>query len=167
MLQTKLWTALCGAVLFCGLGYAQSTPTPPTPPAAPSPADMAAHEVAHLTRILSLSPDQQSKATQFFTTAVDKAATNRTNMQSAREALTKAIEANDAGAITSAAQQIGSLTAEQIETRATAEASLYNILNSDQKTKYQVLLAMGPHGFGPHGGHAPGAPPPPPPPPAE
>lgn len=163
MMQKKLWTALSGAVLFCGLTYAQTTTTPPTPPTPPSPSDMAAHEVARLTHVLSLSPDQQSKATQFFTTVANNAATNRANMQSAREALTKAIEANDAGAITSAAQQIGTLMAEQIEARSTAEASLYNILNSDQKSKYQVLLTMGPRGFGPHGLGAPPLPPPPPP----
>lgn len=161
MLKTKLWTALPGAVLLCGLAFAQAPAMPPEPPSA---SDMAAHQVSRLTQRLSLTSDQQTKATEIFANAANSAESNRTNMRSAHDALIKAIEANNSGAITAAAQQIGNLTAEQIEAHANAQAAFYAILNADQKTKYQTMLMRGPHGFGPH---APGAAPPPPPPPLE
>lgn len=160
MIFRRTSIAMCTTAVFCGLTFAQ----PPAPPAPPTPAQMVAHEVQRLSDVLSLNSDQQTKATSIFTTAESSLSSVRAGMKSAHSALITAIEANDTNGISTAATQIGNLTAQEIQAHAEAQAAFYAILTPEQQTKYKEMLPMGPHGFGPRGL---GAPPPPPPPPAE
>ncbi|HEX4772103.1 MAG TPA: Spy/CpxP family protein refolding chaperone [Bryobacteraceae bacterium] len=147
--------ALLTGALLCG----QTAPTPP------SAAQMAEWRVNHLTSALSLTTAQQSQAKTIFSTEASSNAGLRASMEAAHKALEAAIETNDASAIAAQATQIGNLTAQETQARATADAALFAILNADQQTKYKEMLSHGPgrrggpgHGFG-----ADGPMPPPPP----
>jgi Spy/CpxP family protein refolding chaperone len=133
---------------------AQST-TQPTPP---TPAQIAANQVARLTKLLDLTSTQQASATTIFTTEQTTLATLRTSMQTARMALQTAITSNDTATIGTDATQIGTLTGEEVLAQATAAAAFYAILTADQQAKYETLgpLGGGPGGFGGPGG--PGGP---------
>ena len=128
--------------------YASGTPTI---------ADTVTARVARLTKLLSLTTAQATSATSLFTTEETAISTIRTNLVTARTALTTAVEANSATGITTAANQIGTLTASEELARGTAEAAFYALLTSDQQTKYKALLeggidSPGHGGFGgPHG----------------
>jgi hypothetical protein len=85
--------------------------------------------------------------------------TIQTNLETAQTALTAAIEANSATAITTAATTIGTLTMQHALADATAEAGFYAILTTAQQTIYKELLAAGLEGGGPGGpGGGPGGP---------
>jgi chemotaxis response regulator CheB len=117
--------------------------------------------VAHLATLLSLTSAQQASATTIFTTEENTAENVHANLMSAHKALQTAVEANDANGISSAAAQIGTLTAQQVQARASADAAFYALLTNDQKTRSKQLHPT--HGFGTV--VPPGAPPLPPPPP--
>lgn len=153
-MKTRILFALCSVLMCIGTASAQ--------PAPPSPADQAAHRVQMLTQILSLNAQQQTQATQWFTTAATAEANLRTSMEASHTQMETAIEANDATTIASTATQIGDLTAQRIQADAAANAALYAILSPDQQSKFKTMLAHGPGFGGPHG--RPGMPPPPPPP---
>lgn len=165
MLRANL-RPLCGLVLACGLVFGQTPPDPPTPPSA---TERAAHEVSFLTQMLSLSSDQQTKASQIFTTEATSEAGLRSSMEAARTALTQAVDANDPSGMANATTQIGALTAQEMLAHATARAAFQAILSSDQLPKFKALRGPGGHGMGPGGPGmgpgGPGGPPPPPPPP--
>jgi hypothetical protein len=67
--------------------------------------------------------------------------TIRTNLTTAHTVLTTAVEANNAAGITAAANQIGTLTASEVQTESTAEAACYATLTAGQQTTYKELLA--------------------------
>lgn len=147
-------TALMAAIVT--LAPAQ-TSTPPTPP---TPAQIAANQVARLTKLLDLSASQQTSATTIFTTEQTALAALRTSVQSARTSLQAAIKINDTNAIGTQATQIGTLTGEEVQDRATADGAFYAILMADQQTKYDTLGPLGggpggPGGFGGPGGPGP------------
>ncbi len=122
-----------------------------TPPAPPSAAQMVSRQVSHLTTLLNLNTAQQTQATTIFTDAQTNMSGLFANMRTARTTLQTAIESNDVAAITTQAAQIGSLTTQEVESRAKADAAFYAILTADQQTKYKQLRAMGhggPEGFG-------------------
>jgi Spy/CpxP family protein refolding chaperone len=152
-----LFTMAIATVLFAQ----QNSPAAPEPPSA---TEMAQHNVRRLTHMLSLTSDQQSQATTIFTTEANSSTSFRSGMKAAHTALAAAIQKNDVAAITTAAEQIGTLTTQQTEAHAKAQAAFYQILNPDQQTKFAQMLTAGPgfggprgHGFG---GPGPGAPPP-------
>ena len=64
-------------------------------------------------------------------------------METARTALQTAVEANDTTGVSSQANQIGTLTAQEVTARATADAAFYLILTSDQQTKFKTLGTSG------------------------
>jgi Spy/CpxP family protein refolding chaperone len=128
--------------------------TPPTPPTPPTPAQIVAHQVARLTKLLDLTSTQQASATAIFTTEQTALATLRTSLQTARSGLETAIKANDATTIGTDAAQIGTLTGQEVLAQATAAGAFYAILTADQQSKYDTL---GPLGGGP-GGRGPGGP---------
>jgi Spy/CpxP family protein refolding chaperone len=144
---------LCSLVLGCGLAFAQSPPAPPTP------AQHAAHEVSMLTQMLSLTADQQKQVTSILTTAASTESNLRTSMDAAHKALQTAIQSNDSAAIATAAEQIGDLTRQQVQAKATADAAIYALLTPDQQSKFKIFASHGPHGrggFGPPPGGPPG-----------
>lgn len=143
--RTLALTAITAAIL----------PAQTTPPQPPSIADIVAHQVAHLTNLLTLTTAQAATATSLFTTEETTISTLRTSLQTAQAALKTAVEANSAAGITAAATQIGALDTQIIEARATADAAFYAMLSTTQQTIYNELPQGGP-GFGPPGG--PGGP---------
>lgn len=127
-----------------------------TPPARPTPAEMTAHQVSRLTTLLSLTTEQQAQATSIFTTEQTAMSTVFPSMQAAHKALQAAVKTQDVAAIAALSNQIGGLTTQEVQARATAEAAFYAVLNTDQQTKYAQLQQGGPGGFGGRGG--PGGP---------
>ena len=141
--------ALCSSLLS-----GQGTPTPP------SPADMAAHHVSRLTALLTLTSAQQSQAISIFTTEETTISGLRSSIEAARKAIETAVEANDASSIATQSAQVGTLTGQEVQARATAGAAFYAILTAEQQTKFKAFQAAGPggrmHGPGPgHGGPPP------------
>jgi hypothetical protein len=73
-------------------------------------------------------------------------------MKTARTTLRADVEANNTAGISAQAGQIGSLTTQEVEVTATANAAFYAMLSPDQQTKYKTWVgAAGGGGFGPRG----------------
>jgi Spy/CpxP family protein refolding chaperone len=153
-MKKYIYSAIAFAIAASCLAFAQDAGAPPTPP---SPAQMVAHQVARLTTLLSLTSAQQTQATTIYTAEQTAAASLRTSMRTAHTALQTATENNDVASITAQATEIGNLTAQEIESRAKAEAAFYAILTADQQAKYKQLKP-GPGGPGGFGGRGPGGP---------
>jgi hypothetical protein len=126
-------------------------------PSPPPVADRVASRVARLTKLLTLTTAQATNATSLFTVAETAEDTIRTNLATAQTARITAVEANSAAGITAAANQIGTLTASEVQTRSTADAAFYATLTATQQTLYKELQDAGLNGPGP-GGHGPGGP---------
>lgn len=145
------------------MAFAQSSTTTPTPP---TPAEEATQLVNRLTTLLDLTTLQQTAATTIFTTEFTALETIQTSLTTAQTAFTTAVEGNSLSGITAAAQQIGTLTQQQVMAEGTADAAFYAQLTSTQQTKYQTLNVAGLCGPGPGGtnnapvaGLGPGGPP--------
>jgi Spy/CpxP family protein refolding chaperone len=145
-------TALMAAMTM--LASAQPpTHTPPTP------AQMVANQVARFTKLLDLTPAQQTSATEYFTTEETALATVRTGLHAARTAIQADIKSGNKADIITQATAIGGLTTQEVQAQATADAEFYAILTQDQQTKYETLGhggfggPGGPGGPGPHGTH--------------
>jgi Spy/CpxP family protein refolding chaperone len=139
---------LCAVALLAGaLLRGQTAPTS-------SPA-MAEWRVNHLTSVLSLTAAQQTQAKTIFGNEATSNSNLRASMEASHKALEAAVEANDTATIATQAAQIGTLTAQETQARATADAAFYSILNADQQAKYKEMLSHGPGGRGP-GGRGPG-----------
>jgi hypothetical protein len=154
-MKTRFFTATALMAVIPMLANAQpATHTPPTP------AQMVANQVARLTKLLDLTSTQQTSATEYFTTEETALSTIRTSMHTARTALQADIKSGNKTDIANQAKTIGSLTEQEVEAQATADAEFYAILNQDQQSKYESLGVRGgpagpggPGGFGPHGTH--------------
>ena len=131
-------------IVFAAILYAQG----PGPGGPPDPATMVQHRVQHLTKMLSLTPEQQQQATTIFTNAVNGAAGIHDSMKTAHQNLQTAIKNNDQNGITQASTTIGNLTTQMIAAEAKAHAAFYQILTPDQKN---TMDQMGDRGWG-HGG---------------
>jgi Spy/CpxP family protein refolding chaperone len=129
---------------------------------APDPAQMVQHHVDHLTKMLSLTPQQQQQAATLLTQVVNNQKTTHEQMRTAHENLALAIKNNDTAAIEQNSNTIGNLTAQQVATHAKAMATFYQTLTPDQQSKFQEMvhhgMGMGMDGMHGHGG--PGGPPP-------
>jgi Spy/CpxP family protein refolding chaperone len=153
----KLKIQICAVALLTGaLLCGQTAPTPP------STAQMAEWRVNHLASVLSLTAAQQTQAKTIFSNESTSNANLRTSLDAAHKALESAVETNDTASIAAQSAQIGTLTAQETQARATAEAAFYAILNADQQTKYKEMLSHGPGGRGPGHGFGGGPMPPPP-----
>jgi hypothetical protein len=62
-------------------------------------------------------------------------------MATAMTQISTAVETNNSTGLSNAASQVGALAAQEAMARGIAEAELYVILNSEQQTRYKVLLA--------------------------
>lgn len=154
--------SLGALVLLSGALLSAQTP--------PNTARMAEWRVKHLTSALSLSSTQQTEAQTIFANEAAGMSTVHTGMEAAHKALAAAVEANDAAAIAAQSTQIGTLTAQETQARATAEAAFYILLNQDQQAKYKEMMSHdfggrgpghGPRDEGPRGPRGDGPPPPP------
>ena len=153
-----IYTVLAVATLSTSLLFAQDSAATAAPPAPPNPAQMAGNHISRLATLLNLNASQQAQATTIFKDQHAAMSGIFSGMRAARTALETAVENNDASGISTQAAQIGSLTTQQVENRAKAEAAFYAILTPDQQTKYKQLQSMhgGPEGFGGHGPGHPG-----------
>jgi Spy/CpxP family protein refolding chaperone len=146
-----------GAILFAtsllsaqGPGN-QPTRTPPTP------AEIAQRRVDGLTRFLSLRTDQQAAALKIFTDQATADAGLQSSLKTERDSLKAAVKTNDAGTIANVSTQIGNLTGQLTASDAKANAAFYQLLDADQKSKFdQVRGGMGGFGRGPGGPGGPG-----------
>jgi len=154
LLHAVLATAMSLPVL-CAQTTSTTTSTPPTP------AQIAANMVARLTTLLDLTTSQQNSATTAFTLEQSTLASLATQVQTQQTALQTAVLANKGADIKTAAAALGSLNGQQVLADATADATFYALLTTDQQTKYTSLklydLGGGP---GLPGGPGAGGPPP-------
>lgn len=145
------WIGLPSIALTCALTFAQ------TPPAPPTPEQHVTRQLSMLTERLSLTADQQKQISGILTGAATTEAKLRTGMEAAHKSLQTAIQSNDSAAIATAAEQIGDLTRQEVQARATADAAIYALLTPDQQAKFKNFGPRGHHG---HGFGPPGPPPP-------
>ena len=117
---------------------------------------MVANQVAHLTKLLTLTTAQAAQATSLFTTEETTISGLRTSPTDRAGRSETAVQANSASGIAAAAAEIGALDTQVVTARATADAAFYAMLTSAQQTIYNELPGGGP-GFGPPGG-GPGGP---------
>ena len=102
---------------------------------APTPADMVARRVQMLTRFLSLDANQQTQVTTLLTNEQSSLALNAPTLKTDREALLEAIKTNNVSAINTQTAAIANLEGQQNAIRSTTAASIYALLNDDQKSK--------------------------------
>ncbi len=135
----------------------------------PDQAQMVQHHVDHLTKMLSLTPQQQQQATTLLTQVMNNQKTTHEQMSAAHENLQAAIKNNDTAGIEQASNTIGTLTSQQIAAHAKAMATFFQTLNPDQQSKFTEMvkhgMGMGMGGPGMHGPAmhehgGPGGPPP-------
>jgi Spy/CpxP family protein refolding chaperone len=128
------------------------------------PAQMVQHHVDHLTKMLSLTPQQQQQATTLLTQVMNNQKTTQEQLSTAHENLQTAIKNNDSAGIEQISNTIGNLTAQQTAAHAKAMATFFQTLNPDQQSKFTEMVKHGMGMGGPamhmheHGG--PGGPPP-------
>ena len=149
-MKRRLFTAFMSLTFAAPFVFAQQPHTPP------APAQIVANRVARLTALLTLTADQQAKATTIFTTEQTALSSVSASMKTARTTLQADVEANNTAGISAQASQIGSLTTQEVEATATANAAFYALLTPDQQTKYKTFGGDGGRGgrggFGPRGG---------------
>ena len=138
--------AIVSLTVIAGLAtsvlFAQTRPAPPTPD------QIAQRRVNFLTNQLALTTAQQQQALTIFTTAATAQANVRTSLDTARQSMNTAIQNNDLNSINQIANNIGTLTAQSTVAQSTADASFYQILTPDQRTKLNQAQSQGPGPFG-------------------
>jgi Spy/CpxP family protein refolding chaperone len=149
MSKNRVLTAVVCAAFSAGLMAAQSADVAPT---RPTPATMIAKQVTRYATLLNLDAGQQSKATAYITAEHNATAALRSGMRTAHMSLKTAIENNDAAGITAATTQIGTLTAQELQAHATAQAGFFSMLSPTQQATYKQLGPIGGMG-GPEGMH--------------
>lgn len=139
------------ATALCALLSAQE-PGGPMGGTPPDPQSMIKMRVGYLTKLLTLTDAQQTKATTVFTDAYTQGEAVRQNLQNNRQSLSAAVRKNDGAAIETLATTAGTLTGQLVGIESKAEAAFYAMLTPDQQTKYDAMPRRGPGGRGPMGG---------------
>jgi hypothetical protein len=145
-LHTTLLAAAC-TLLPVAAVQAQRTP--------PAPADMAQHQVQRYTALLSLTPEQQTEATNIFTAEATSSQALRASERTLHQSLHTAVANGDLASITETSTRLGQIEGEMIAARAMADAKFHQLLNHDQQTRISAF--EGSHGEG-HGFGGPGGP---------
>jgi Spy/CpxP family protein refolding chaperone len=156
--RQNMLLGLLVAMMATGVLAAQDVYYHVGPPETMDPATMAQHHVQMLTRVLSLTSDQQQQALTIFTNSETSSAGIHDSMKTAHESLASAVKTNDAAAIGQAATTIGNLTTEMVTTHAKADGAFYALLTPDQQAKFdkfgqefgqKVVFGMGRMADGP------------------
>lgn len=105
----------------------------------PDPATIAERRVEMLTKILSLTSDQQKQALTIFTEAETSVSSLHDSMKTAHDSLAAAVKSNDENGISQAAGMIGNLTTQMTATEAKANATLYLTLTPNQQAKFDQI----------------------------
>jgi Spy/CpxP family protein refolding chaperone len=124
----------------------------------PDPATMIASQVARLTKLLNLTTAQAAQATTIFTNAQTSVSPLQTSMNTARQALPAAVQANNAATIDQLSTTIGTLTGQITGAQNKADAAFYAILTADQKTTLGTNFPGPGFGVPGFGGPGPGGP---------
>jgi Spy/CpxP family protein refolding chaperone len=154
-----LAAAILAAVISAPATFAQAATTDTVATTAPgpggphNPAQMIEHRIIKMTAVLTLNSAQQSQIRTILTNQETAEQGFRTSMHAAHANLKTAIQSNDAAAIESLSQQIGSVTAQSIAAHAKAEAAIYAALSPEQQTKAAQLPELLGEGGGPGWGH--------------
>ena len=126
--------------------------------APPDPATMVQNQVTRLTAMLSLTTAQAAQATTIFTNAANAVTPIQSTLDTDRQSMQTAIEANATATIDQLASTMGGLMGQITAIQSKAQAAFYAILTADQQTR---LNQIGPMGMGPMmGPGGPGGPPP-------
>jgi Spy/CpxP family protein refolding chaperone len=133
------------------------------PPEPPDPATQAQHQVSFLTKLLTLTADQQQQATTIFTTAATAESAVHDKVKVARQSLDAAVKSNETAKIDQIAASMGNLTAKLTSVQAKARAAFYQVLTADQQTKLVQFESARPPSArggpgGPGGPEGPGGP---------
>ena len=110
---------------------------------------MVQRRVDSLSNLLTLTDSQKQQATTIFTAAANAETSVHTNLKTAHDSLTAAVNKNDLASIDQISTTIGNLTAQQTSIEAKANAAFYQILTPDQQTKFAQIEQRGPFGRGP------------------
>jgi len=159
MKKSILTGAAIAAFLACGMmaqpGFRPRGGSGSDSTTAPDPATQAAHRVAMLTQLLTLTTAQQTQATTIFTAEITANQALATQESTARTALATAIKANSTADISTQSTALGTLFGQRTANTAQADAAFYVLLTADQKTKLDSLHSGGILGPG-LGFHMPG-----------
>ena len=116
----------------------------------PDPATVVQNQVSRLTRLLTLTTDQQTQATTIFTNALNAITPLETTLNTDYQSLQTAVKGNATATIDQLSLAIGTLQGQILSIQNKADAAFYAILTSTQQT------TLGQTGLGGRGG--PGGP---------
>ena len=124
--------------------------------AAATKPDPAVRHTAMLTKMLTLTADQQTQVQALLTAQETSAADLQTQLQTHHTSLVTAIKNNDLGGINAITTQLATPRQQLDALHATTAAKIYALLTTDQKAKVdrgiEMLASMGGRGgFGPGG----------------
>lgn len=93
--------------------------------------------VERLTRHLELTAEQQAQAENLFTSSFEESSADRARMEELRETLKGSAAEFDAGTVQATADEIGDLTSRMVYRRASTQASLYQLLDEEQRAEME------------------------------
>jgi Spy/CpxP family protein refolding chaperone len=99
------------------------------------PAQFADHHVKFMTKLLTLTDDQQKQATAIYTDAANAAKKLQEQMKAAHDSLRAAEKNKNAAAVDQSAVAIGNLTAQMMATHAKSNIAFSKILTPEQQAK--------------------------------
>jgi Spy/CpxP family protein refolding chaperone len=101
----------------------------------PKNATKQAKYIKFFTKLLSLTPNQQTEAANIFATATASRVEMKANVKAARHNLGEAVRGNDGAGINKAAAAIGTLATQHHTLGANAQAAFLRMLTPDQQAK--------------------------------
>jgi Spy/CpxP family protein refolding chaperone len=138
-LFTLLTIAMAGAL--CAQQTAPSGGNPPATTRQQSSARRSDYAARHLTRALSLTPDQQTKVQAIFADARQRREALAPKLREERAALKMAIQKGDDREIDRIVHQNAQLNADVRALHVKTMAKVYALLTPDQKSKFEQLGA--------------------------
>src|SRR6476660_8160511 len=109
---------------------------------------MIQHRIDFLTKQLSLTDDQKTRATTIYTAAQTAAQTAQTNSVTTRQALSAAVTKNDIAAIDQLSATLGTVQGQVTAINSKADAAFYAILTAEQQALFDTVGRGGPGGRG-------------------
>ncbi|HET8550287.1 MAG TPA: Spy/CpxP family protein refolding chaperone [Bryobacteraceae bacterium] len=145
-----LATLAAATCLVAQTGPAPEARTPPTPE------EIAARRVQHLTRLLDLTTAQQESAATIFTEEARAMLAARPAVRTAHQAMRDAVRNTGLDSdIERAAAQIGNAHTQIATIEGKAQARFRALLTAEQKAKLDSARSRGMHGPGPMRGRGP------------
>ena len=93
--------------------------------------------VDRLTRHLELTEEQQLQAEEIFTLSFAEGTADRARIEELRDSLKGQAAEFDAGTVQATADEIGELTSRMVYRRASTQASLYQLLDEEQRAEME------------------------------